>query len=87
MPKTSSILSAVSIEHRLVTDRQRDTRHDQYRGCIASRGKNNKAENTADENATDGALIIVVMSKQLRILWVCTTFMISVKGIDFLVID
>jgi len=43
MPKTSSIRSAVSIEHRLVTDRHRQTRtqaHGEYRGCIASRGKN-----------------------------------------------
>ena len=43
MPKTSSIRSSVSIEHRLVTDRHRHTRtqaHGYYRGCIASRGKN-----------------------------------------------
>ena len=43
MPKTSSVRSAVSIEHRLVTDRHRQTRtqaHGEYRGCIASRGKN-----------------------------------------------
>ena len=41
--KPSSIRSSVSIEHRLVTDRQTDGRtqgHGQYRGCIASRGKN-----------------------------------------------
>ena len=38
---------AVSVEHRLVTDRQTDRQtdgqtqgHGQYRGCIASRGKN-----------------------------------------------
>ena len=38
MPKPSSIRSVVSIEHRLVTDT--DTGHGQYRGYIASRGKN-----------------------------------------------
>jgi len=37
MPKTSSIRSTVSIEHRLVTDGQT-----QYRECIASRGKSLK---------------------------------------------
>jgi len=39
MSKTSSIRSAVSIEHRLVTD-GRTQAHGQYRGCIASRGRN-----------------------------------------------
>jgi len=43
MPKSSSIRSAVSIEHRLVTDRRRDGQtqaHGWYRRCIRSRGKN-----------------------------------------------
>ena len=39
MSKTSSIRSSVSIEHRLVTD-GRTQAHGQYRGCIASRGRN-----------------------------------------------
>jgi len=39
--KTSSIRSAVSIEHRLVTDRHRPmVSRPKYRGCLASRGKN-----------------------------------------------
>ena len=43
MRKTSSIRSAVLVEHRLVTDGHRHRRtqaHGYYRGCIASRGKN-----------------------------------------------
>jgi len=39
MPKPSSIRSAVLVELRLLTDGQTQG-HDQYRGCIASRGKN-----------------------------------------------
>jgi len=42
MPKTSSIRSAVSIEHRLVTDTDTDGHRltaSTYRGCTASRGK------------------------------------------------
>jgi len=43
MPKTSSIRSVVLVELRLVTDGQTQTDTGswlQYRGCIASRGKN-----------------------------------------------
>jgi len=42
VPKTSSIRSAVSIEHQLVTDGTdgQTQAHGWYRGCIASRGKN-----------------------------------------------
>jgi len=40
MPKTSSIRAAVSIEHRLVTDRHRAV-YSMYRASIALRGKKN----------------------------------------------
>ena len=46
VPKTSWILAVVSVQHRLVTDRQTHTTdrqtHDdsKYRASIASRGKN-----------------------------------------------
>ena len=45
MPKISSIRSAVSTEHRLVPDGQTQA-HGEYRGCIASRGKNEKSAPT-----------------------------------------
>jgi len=37
MPKTSSIRSAVSIEHRLVTDRQTDRQTDGHRAMASTR--------------------------------------------------
>ena len=57
MPETSSIRSSVLVELRLVTDtdRHRQTQaHGQYRGCIASRGKN------------DGSLFALELCPKLR---------------------
>jgi len=49
MPKTGSIHSDISIELRLLTDRQTQAQG-QDSGCIASRGKNAGLEKSGLEN-------------------------------------